>query len=104
MVFVSIYFCPISSAAQMSFQIQQTLKIMRWGKYINVKHRRAHPARDGLIVSHSQQRIQPDQFPYSPLDSAEFFGKDRWISGLPSIAQNHEHGIAGKEPPSLKLY
>jgi hypothetical protein len=37
-------------------------------------------------LAHSQQRIQPYQFAHAPLDGAQFFRKDCWIAGLPSIA------------------
>src|SRR5215471_17859273 len=93
---------PHSCAFQMHLQVQQTLQIMRWNKYINIRERGAHAASNGLIIRHPQEWVQPDQLSHAALDNAKFRRQHFRLTCVPSVTQDHEYRIARKKPPAMK--
>ena len=90
-------FTESSSRPQVFLEREQALQVVRWRKYIDERQCRTDPACYGLVIFKTEERVQPDELGDTALDfshlSSQFFGRP----GVPTIAQDDEHRIAGEQ-------
>ena len=76
----------------MSFELSETLQVVRRGKDVHVRERHAHPLADGLVAGAAQQRIQPDHPAGAGVEFAHGVVEHVDVAGIPPVADHNDHG------------
>src|ERR1700756_5975538 len=76
---------------------------MRRSKDIDIGECSGHTSRNGLIFLQPQQWIQPEDSFRTASDGSQLPREHFRLSGIPSVAEDHEDRIARKQLPSVEL-
>jgi hypothetical protein len=76
-------------------QVFQTQEVVAREEMIQIGKSGGHPLAKGLIVSASQEGIQPDQLLDLPFQISHFEIEKCSISSIPPVAENEEKGSIG---------
>src|SRR5208282_6631205 len=87
----------------MFLQRQQALQVVRRSENIDVGQGSAHSGRYRLVVLQTQQWVQPNELADASLHVAQLRSQCTGLSRVPTVAQDHEHRVAGPQLPAVML-
>ena len=84
-------------------QVFQTQEVMARKEMIQIGKGRRHPFAQGLIVSTSQERVEPDQLFYLPFQFSHLRIEQQIVPAIPAITEDKKDGSSGVEEVRMTL-
>src|SRR5215471_12449642 len=87
----------------MILEREQTLEVVRRDEDVDIWQRRVHAAGEGLVVLHSEQRIEPDHAPNLALHTGQLCSEKTRFARVPAVAQHEKESIARAQLSAMEL-
>src|SRR5262245_20875375 len=93
------------SKAQVRRQSLNARQVVRRREDIDVRKCGLHPARERPVGRIAEQRIEPDDAPGAAAYLTQRRAEDRWVAGVPAIAQYDDGGAPIEQawPPDAQV-